>query len=296
MGKQCHTPNRSQNGTYPHMANQPLISVIMPIFNVEQFVKQAIVSILSQTEKNFELIIIDDASVDKSFEIVKKLQQTDARMSVTHNERHLGVAATANKAIGLASGQFLARMDGDDISLPERLRKQRMFLQNNPHIIAVGGQFLIIDEKGTIQGQRFFPTDHAGIYHQTFTFTALSQPGLMINRKLLPPNFLFYNESFESAEETELVFRLFQHGMVANITDTILQYRIHKNNTSLKSAKKTFFITLRSRIEAVIFGTYVPTLRAVCINVLQFFAILFLPNTIILMLYAHMRNRKLATT
>lgn len=266
------------------------ISVIMPVWNAQDYLSQAIESILSQTYQNFELIIVDDCSSDSSYEIAASFTKKSSKIKLLKNAWHRGVSATANKACLHATGQFIARMDADDISVPDRLQKQLVFLQTHPDMIAVGGQFVLIN-KHTLQiGKRTFPLSHKDIYPYAFYFTGLSQPGLMINRNHLPKNFRFYNETLPTAEEVELVFKLFSFGPVANLPDTILYYRIHDTNTSLKNPKQTFFLTLRSRIQAIVFLGYIPSFKGMCINLLQILIVGLLPNRLIVHVYRLFRD------
>ena len=100
------------------------VSVIIGVYNSEKYIEETIRSVLNQTYKNFELIVIDDGSTDKSFEIVAKLAEKDKRIKFLKNDRNLGVSATRNRLIDIAKGEYVAIMDSDDISLPERLEKQ----------------------------------------------------------------------------------------------------------------------------------------------------------------------------
>src|SRR5690606_37410621 len=115
-----------------------LVSVIIPVYNVQKYVTQAIQSILDQTYKNLEIIVIDDCSTDSTYERVLCLQEKDNRLKVYKNEKNIKIAATLNKGISLSHGQFIARMDGDDISKLDRIEKKVKFLKKNRHISLVG--------------------------------------------------------------------------------------------------------------------------------------------------------------
>src|SRR3990167_10971452 len=108
---------------------KPKISVIMSVYNGMPFLKEAVASILKQTYRNFEFIIVDDGSRDKSWEYLKSLK--DTRIKLLKNGRNLGLAASLNKALKKAKGDFIARMDADDVSFPQRLETQIKFLEKN---------------------------------------------------------------------------------------------------------------------------------------------------------------------
>ena len=114
------------------MSKYPQITVLMPVYNVSAFVTEAVKSILNQTYTDFELLIINDGSTDKTWDEVLKI--TDKRILLVENEKNIGLANTLNRGVELARGKYIARMDGDDISMPDRLEKQYKLLENNPDI------------------------------------------------------------------------------------------------------------------------------------------------------------------
>lgn len=116
----------------------PLIYVVMSCYNREKYVVEAIESILNQTYTNFEFIIIDDCSTDNTFEIVKEYAKKDNRILALKNDKNYCYVHSLNKGIEIAKGKYIARMDDDDISLPERFEKQVEFLEKNEDIIALG--------------------------------------------------------------------------------------------------------------------------------------------------------------
>ena len=128
------------------MANLPILSVLMPVFNSELFVAEAIESILNQTFKDFEFLILDDASTDKSFEIIKDFGKRDSRIKVCQNEKNLGVVESRNKLINLSKGKYIAWLDSDDIAIKTRLEKQVNFLEEHPEIGMVGAWLIKSDK------------------------------------------------------------------------------------------------------------------------------------------------------
>ncbi len=129
-----------------------LVSILMPVYNVEKYIKKAIVSILDQTYKNFELIVVDDCSTDSTYGIAQKLALGDSRVKLFKNEENKKIARTLNAALQKAKGKYIARMDGDDISDPHRIEKLFIFLKTNTDINLVGSDILSIDEEDNIIG------------------------------------------------------------------------------------------------------------------------------------------------
>lgn len=130
-----------------------LVSVIIPVYNVEQYVKEAIQSIQNQTYKNLEIIVIDDGSSDNTYKIVDKLAKFDNRIKLYKNAQNLKIVKTLNRALSLANGEYIARMDGDDISAPDRIEKKVKFLEENKEYDLVGCSMKAIDIDGNNIGQ-----------------------------------------------------------------------------------------------------------------------------------------------
>lgn len=202
----------------------PKISVIMPVYNCEMYIRQAVESILNQTFSDFELIIIDDCSTDSTLEIIKSYK--DCRINIVEKEQNTGLTNSIIQGVLLAKGEYIARMDGDDISMPGRFKTQLNFLENNPEIILCGSAVEII-------GKNFisrYPTTHEMIKIQLCFNASFYHPTIMTRRKVLTTN--NYDKGFEPAEDYELWTRLVTIGKLANLDEVLLHYRIHENQTS----------------------------------------------------------------
>lgn len=267
-----------------------LVSVVMPVYNAGAFLQEAVKSILSQTYRNFEFIIIDDASEDDSWQILQNFTHKHNKIRIYRNSQNLGVSETVKKAIALARGNFLARMDADDIALPERLEKQVNYLLNHKETVAVGGQCLLMNKNGNVVGEKNFPTSFSDIYKYIYKFVPVQQPTLMIARHRLPKQFKYYRDGMDTAEEVELLFKLFKYGKVENLPDTVLMYRLHDKNTSLSDIRKTFLLTLLARIRGLLLYGYKPTLSGVAVTLLQTSVALLLPRKFTLFLYKKLRG------
>jgi glycosyltransferase involved in cell wall biosynthesis len=127
---------------------KPLISVLIPTYNVELYVEEAVRSIINQTYKNLEIIVVDDHSTDNTYNILLKLSLEDKRVRLFRNEKNLRIAKTLNFAFQQSTGGYIARMDGDDVSLPDRIEKQLAFLNSDKNLDLVGLHLLMIDDFG----------------------------------------------------------------------------------------------------------------------------------------------------
>lgn len=273
---------------------KPLVSIVMPVYNPGIHLIEAIESILNQTFIDFEFIIVDDASTDNSWKIIKSFSKKDNRIIPLKNKINLGVSLTSNIAISQAKGKYIARMDSDDISTPDRIQKQVDFLKNNSKTVLVGGQCTIINENNQIIGEKKFPTTSKQINNMIFWAVPVQQGYMMINRTLLPKKFSWYSPSKFSAEEVDLYFNLLKFGQFANLSDNLYFYRQLSTSLSHQNPKKTFWITLKSRLRAINNGFY-PSLIAILINILQIVIISVLPNHFIMSLWHYIRGIKKPT-
>jgi len=268
----------------------PLVSIVMPVYNAAEFLRESLDSILSQTYCNWELIAVDDASSDNSYQILMQYADADSRIKLYKNRNNLGVSKSANKAISKAKGEYIARMDSDDIMFPDRLEKQLKYLQKHDDVLVVGMQCKFVNSRGDITGNKIFPTSFENIKSMMFWSIPMQQPSLMFNRNKLPKNFAWYDGGFTSAEDLELMFKLFKLGKVANMSDFGLYYRIHGGNTSLINPKKTFYLTLKSRIRAVRKHGYKPSLKGLMLTAAQTAIVFIVPNKYIFPLFSVIRG------
>lgn len=218
------------------MTNDPLVSVIIPCYNAERFVGQAIQSIITQTYKNLEIIVCDDCSTDRTHQILEKLASEDKRIILLRNERNLQIVATLNKMIGIASGKYVARMDADDISFPTRIEKQVEFLEDNPDISFCGTNAVLINEKGKFIGISHVPQSEGDIKIGIKYLCPFLHPSVVIKSEVLKE--YKYREEFLFAEDYDLWLRLLESGLRgANLKNRLLKYRIL--NSSISHSEKS---------------------------------------------------------
>jgi glycosyltransferase involved in cell wall biosynthesis len=276
------------------MKHKPLITIYMPVFNATKFLDQSISSILNQTFSDFEFIIVDDASTDKSWKIIKSYTKKDKRIIAIKNKINLGVSLTSNIAISQAQGKFLARMDADDISFADRLQKQLDFLQKNNSVVAVGGQCIVIDSQDNVIGNKNFPTQPNKLKDMIFWAIPMQQPSMMVNLSKLPKKFTWYQPNQSSAEEINLMFRFMKYGQITNLTDNILFYRHLDTSLSHKNPKATFKLTIKSRFNALKLG-FRPSFKAITLNLMQLIVVGLIPNYLINEIWYRIRGIKKPT-
>lgn len=273
---------------------KPLVTIYMPVYNAIPYLSQAIESILNQDYLNFEFIIVDDASTDGSWKIIKSYAKKDSRIIAIKNHINLGVSLTSNIAISKAHGKFLARMDADDISFSDRIEKQVKFLIKNPKIIAVGSQCIVIDSDNNIIGNKNFPLKNQKLKDMIFWAVPMQQPSMMVNLSKLPKNFVWYTPNQSSAEEINLMFRFMLYGQIANLENNLLFYRHLNGSLSHKNPKNTFKLTLKSRFSALNLG-FKPSIKAVILNIMQMAVVALIPNYLINEIWYRIRGIKKPT-
>lgn len=203
--------------------NASRVTVLMPVYNGERYLREAIDSILQQTFTDFEFLIIDDGSTDGSVTAIQEF--CDSRIRLVHNGVNLGLAASLNKGIGLAHGEYVARMDCDDVSLPERLALQVAFMEAHSEIGICGTWVELIGEPS---GQIWrCPTDPDAVKCSHLFGPVLAHPAVMIRRELISENKLLYDSSCMHAEDFDLWVRASEYTSIANIGKVLLCYRLH---------------------------------------------------------------------
>lgn len=205
------------------------VSVLMPVYNTkEKHLREAMESILSQTFRDFEFLVVNDASTDPNVERVV-LSYDDERIRYSANTGNMGISDVRNKLIGLARGEYLAVMDHDDISLPDRFQKEVAYLDAHPDVGIVGCQFVEFQD-----GQRrsAFPSEDMDIRTDFMETCALLHPTCMIRKSILEKTGIRYEGEFSPAEDYALYCRMLPFTKFHNIDEILFHYRWHSDNTS----------------------------------------------------------------
>lgn len=191
----------------------------MPVYNAEKYVYEAVKSVLNQTFSDFEFIIIDDGSTDNSYKILEGFK--DSRIQLLRNKKNSRISVTLNQGLSIAKGKYLARMDADDISRPNRLQKQFDFLENNPQFEFCGTDIQWIGKQTRIEKR---PRSYEAVKDYSLWGTAFSHPTFMIRRNIYQS--MRYNEDFAGVEDYLLFSDLLQKHKGCNLPEVLLDYRI----------------------------------------------------------------------
>lgn len=210
------------------------VTVFMPVYNAEKYLHQAIESILQQTYEDFELLIIDDGSTDKSISVIETY--SDSRIRLVVNNHNTGLSAVRNKALEIIDSEFLALLDADDIAMPDRLKKEIEYLDKNSDIAAVGSYAATIDENGC--GRDMFRpqlTDSDYIRAYMIFNNAVANSSAMIRKSVVDENNIRYADCCYGVEDYKFWCELLKVGNIANIGEMMLKYRIVSDGVTAKA-------------------------------------------------------------
>jgi hypothetical protein len=211
--------------------NKPVVSVVMVVCNVERFLAEAIESILKQTFREFEFVIVDFGSTDRSKTIVSAYAAKDNRIKL-HEIPHCGLAEARNAGCFLAQGKYIAIMDADDVSLPERLMWEVEFMERHPQVGLVGGAREWIDATGRSLFINGDEAEDQEIKAALAVRCALSQPTVLIRREAFA-SVGGYRAAFAPSEDYDLWLRITEHFQCANLKQVVLKYRVHPQQVSM---------------------------------------------------------------
>lgn len=230
--------------------SEPKVTVLMPVYNAAQYLSAALASVWSQTFKNFELLVIDDASSDDSPAILAAV--SDPRLRVIRNEKNLGIAKTLNRGLREARGIYIARLDADDVAMPHRLAHQAAFLDARPEVVVVGGGYVLLNGSGR--------------EYSTLLGTDVRTPGtiawkLLWQNPFAHPSVMFrhqaalavngYPENRPHSEDYGLWVRMTTQGALSVLPEKIIQLRKHHDNITTHNAELSILSSLDNSAEAI---------------------------------------------
>ncbi|MBI4256891.1 glycosyltransferase [Candidatus Uhrbacteria bacterium] len=226
------------------------VSILMSVHNGKRFVRDAVLSLLAQTFRDFELLIVDDASTDTTPHILRELAAQDTRIRVITNHTNLGLTKSLNVALGQAQGDFVARMDADDIALPDRLEKQVAFLEAHLDVGMLGSAYQFINGNGNVIGEKHPLTTDQELRHVLPRYNPFLHSSIVIH-KILLDRVHGYDEHFLRAQDYELWTRLSLLTKLANLPDILMQKRFTTSMVSFTTEREQIRFALRVRWNAL---------------------------------------------
>lgn len=231
-----------------NIKDNPLVSIVMAVYNTDKYLKESIESILSQTYSNFEFIIINDASSDKSESIIRNYAKKDVRIIYLENKVNSKQSKTRNIAINKANGKYIAIVDSDDVCLHDRIEKQVYFLNKNPDVDVLGSSYCLFynninESNGVVSASMNDLYDGKPPVHN---------PTCMIKKEIFD-KYGYYDSKYDNAEDVEMWFRWFSQGVrFDNIPEVLYKKRIHSGCVSVGRIKHQIFLLLKINITAIV--------------------------------------------
>lgn len=228
----------------------PLVSVILPVFNARRYLAEAMNSVLNQTLRDLEMVVVDDGSTDGSDQVMDEVAARDPRVRIVRRP-NTGLVGALNDAIASArSTEFLARMDADDVCLPERLEKQVAFMQSHPDCVLLGTMVRAIDPCGV----ELWESERLLTHEELDKQLMLGRAGVIrhpaaIMRAAAVRQIGGYRKVFDNAEDSDLFLRLAEVGKVANLPDVLLLYRQHYG-----SINRMHFVDQKQKVTAAVYA------------------------------------------
>ncbi len=227
------------------------LSVVMAVYNQAETLSPAVQSILEQSFSDFELVIVDDHSSDETPGLLSEWRTKDKRIKVITNTRHLGLTKSLNLGLKQVKTKLIARMDADDIALPQRFKRQRDYLLSHSKIGLLGTAVRLIDETGKFLKIKQLPASQEKIRQSILSFCPFVHPTWMLRRSVLD-EVGTYNEAFAYAQDYELALRIISRFPGANLLDPLLNYRVNSAQTiSLRHLKQQERLALKARFLAL---------------------------------------------
>ena len=226
---------------------KPKISALMPVYNGEAYLSEAVQSILNQSFQDFEFIIINDASTDNSLRIINKF--TDSRIKLITNNNNIGITKSLNRGIKYSTGEYIGRADADDVSLEKRFEYQVEFMDRNPEVGICGTQTKFIGQRNSIP---YCPLTHEEIRACFLFHNFISHSTVMMRRNMIIENDLYYNTEFDHAQDYELWTRASKYCEIRNLPIVLNHYRIHDDQIRLKRKDEQLSFSKRIRLSQLI--------------------------------------------
>lgn len=272
------------------MMQNPIVSIIMPAFDAEKYIDESIESILQQSFKEFELIVIDDGSTDHTSQNIQKYANKDKRIVFLKNNGNLGISKTRNKGIEISRGKYIAWQDADDISMPDRIEKQKTFLDDHPEVGIVGGYLQFFNFMKNLSVRKYKAADE-GIRKNIFKYSPVSQGAAMIRKECFDKTGI-YDATLESAEDLDMSFRIGNIYKFANLQEIILRYRVYDGSATFKKLSILEKNTVNIRKKYSRGYSYKMDHADKLYNALQYISIYIIPAKIKIYLFDLFRNSK----
>ena len=248
----------------------------MPAYNAEKYISEAIESILNQTFRDFEFIIINDASTDKTLDIIQEYAKKDDRVIFLSNKENLKTSKTLNEGLAIARGEYVVRMDADDWSYPERLEKQTLFMDKNRDVVLSGSAIQICDSGLKTLNKREYPQTNEDIRKKIFRYNPFCHPATIWRTDIMK-QVGGYDNNIPLTQDYELEFKVGRYGKFANQSMVLHRLRTHKKSSSIRHGERQELTALYIRLKATMEYGYSMSIFEKFYLAIQFVSIFFVP-------------------
>lgn len=214
---------------------QGLVSIVLPVYNSEKYLSFCLESLIAQAYEDIEIIAVDDFSKDSSFKILQEFKKKDSRIKISKNKKRYGLAICLNRGLKKAKGEYINFVSPHDKSDKARIKKQLDFLKENPKVVAVGTQAVLVDHNNRKISETSFPNEHDDIYNALPRGLSMKFETVLINKKRLPRDILYFKNHHYPFIFVDVFIKFLQYGEVANLKDALYRY---KKTFASKSTKK----------------------------------------------------------
>jgi glycosyltransferase involved in cell wall biosynthesis len=270
-------------------SSQPKVSVLMPAYNSEKYVSEAIESILKQTFTEYEFLIIDDGSKDKTWEIIQEYAKKDRRITATKNDKNLGISSTRNKLTLHAKGKYVVWQDADDISMEYRIDHQFKYMEENPEIGISGGYLQFFDERGDLSIRKY-PSEDRILRKKIFRYSPCPQPAAIIRRECFEVTGYFPMNS-PVAEDLAMSFQIGTEYKFGNLEEVLIKYRQVKSGATFSKLRiiELYTIFLRYLYDG---NGFQMTFADRVYNFVQYLSVFLIPTKLKIKIFNLLRNSR----
>lgn len=241
---------------------EPLVSIILPVCNASIHLSACLESLIKQKHQHIEVIAVDDNSKDTSAKILRRYRKLDNRIKVYTNVKRYGLAITLNRALRRAQGDFVTFMNPHDVNSVWRIKKQLDFLVQHPKVVAVGTQSVVIDDKGNYGERTQLPIEHERIYSSFLQGLTVQLETIMINRRRIPRDLLYFAHNTYPFVYIETFVKLFQYGKITNLFQHLYYHRNKPVNATTTSNSKRIIKLAQLTVKSIAMYDYRPSFRS----------------------------------
>ncbi len=256
----------------------PKVTVLMPAYNAEKYIGTAIESILNQTYKDFEFIIVNDSSTDNTLKIIEDYAKKDKRIKIISNKENQKIARTLNTGLMEAKGEYIVRMDADDWSYPDRIEKQVNFMMKNPSVVLSGGNMEICDKNLKKINTSNFPCSDEEIRKVILQYSPMVSPAMIWRRKISEEVGGFNANTM--SEDYMFIMDMSSKGKVANLMDILIKYRVLDTSVSSTQMRRAHLSTIQIALTGFLKYNYPITIKTRIIMMARFIIAFIIPPSI----------------